>query len=80
MALAASSHSATAADLAALINAVAPKRFLRDPFGLVSGYRAYLVYTHLAAKSDSELAALGVGRDTLAQTAMKVVLDGRNAG
>lgn len=80
MAFAASGHNPATRDLTEVINAVAPKRFLRDPFGLVSGYRAYLVYTHLAAKSDAELKNLGLSRDMLARTAMQVVLDGRSAG
>lgn len=66
-------------DFAALIEAIAPKRFIRDPFGLFSGYRAYLVYTHLAAKSDEELAALGLTRATLPRVAIQAVFDSRSA-
>lgn len=64
-----------AASLSQIVSAVAPMRFLRDPFGFVSGYRAYLVYTHLAAKSDDELAALGLTRTDLPRAAMTAVLD-----
>ncbi|NIL96743.1 MAG: hypothetical protein GTO62_06280, partial [Planctomycetales bacterium] len=45
-----------------IAEALAPRAFRFDPFGLVSGYRAYLIYTGLAAKSNSELAKLGITR------------------
>jgi hypothetical protein len=61
--------------LSDIISAVAPKRFLRDPFGFVSGYRAYLVYTHLNAKSEAELTVLNLNRSDLPRVAMSVVFD-----
>jgi hypothetical protein len=63
------------ASLSDIIAAVAPKRFLRDPFGFFSGYRAYLVYTHLSAKSDAELADLDLERTELPRVAMSAILD-----
>ena len=65
-------------DLSAFIEAVAPKRFLRDPLGILSGYRAYLVYTRLSAKSDAELGILGVDRASLPRLAMAVVFESRD--
>lgn len=67
-------------DLLTLIEEVAPKRFSYDFLGLLSGYRAYQVYTHLRAMSDAELAALGVRRHDLARLAMETVFDGRRTG
>jgi hypothetical protein len=65
----------SSASLSDIITAVAPKRFLRDPLGFVSGYRAYLLYTHLSAKSDSELAELDLERAELPRVAMSAVLE-----
>jgi hypothetical protein len=64
-------------DLTALIDAVAPRRFPRDPLGILGGYRAYLVYTSLSAKGDDELAAHGVSRKDVPRLAMEVVFEGR---
>lgn len=69
--------SGRAPDLTALIDAVAPQRFPRDPLGILSGYRAYLVHASLSVKSDAELAALGVRRKDLPRLAMEVVFEGR---
>ena len=70
-------HTAAAgrSPLLAFIDAVAPKRFLRDPFGLLSGYRAYLVYTSLSAKSDRELTALGISRTDLPRIAVETIFE-----
>jgi len=65
-------------DLRALVNAIAPKRFMRDPFGLFSGYRAYLVHTDLSAKSDDELQALGLARKDVPRVAMEAVFEERD--
>ena len=56
---------------------MAPRRFLRDPLGILGGYRAYLVFTNLNAKSDVELRALGVTRMDLPRLAMEVVFESR---
>lgn len=37
-----------------------PSKF--DPFGLVSGYKAYRVWQHLDAMDDHQLSALGISR------------------
>lgn len=63
----------------ALIEEVAPRRFSHDFLGLLSGYRAYQVYTRLSAMSDAELADLGVRRQDLARVAMEAVFAGRRA-
>ena len=58
-----------------LIDAIAPKRFLADPFGLASGYRTYLLYTYLSARTDAELADLGISdRTFLPRIAMSAVM------
>lgn len=63
--------------LADLIGRIAPLKALRDPLGLLSGYRAYLIYTHLSARSDEELVALGLNRSELPGLAMQAAQDGR---
>ncbi len=60
-------------DLRAIAETLAPGSFRFDPFGLVSGYKAYLIYTGLAAKSDGELAKLGLSRKDLPHAAMQAV-------
>ncbi|POF34508.1 hypothetical protein [Roseibium marinum] len=62
-----------------VIKSITPKRPNFDPLGLVSGYRAYLLYTHLSAKSDNELALMGVTRAELPSVAMDAVFKGREA-
>ena len=46
-------------------------------FGMIPGYRAYLAYTFLNAKSDEELAELGLDRSDIGRVAMSAVLDDR---
>lgn len=58
-------------DLRRIAEALAPGAFRFDPFGVVSGYKAYLIYTGLAAKSDPELAALGLTRSDLPRVALQ---------
>ena len=58
-------------DLARIAEALAPGSFRIDPLGMVSGYKAYLIYTGLAAKNDAELAVLGLDRKDLPLVAMK---------
>jgi hypothetical protein len=60
-------------DLRAIADAVAPDGFRFDPFGLVSGYKAYAIYTALDARSDADLAAMGLSRAELPRTAMEAV-------
>ncbi|MBT8457630.1 MAG: hypothetical protein HKO95_16725 [Rhodobacteraceae bacterium] len=60
-------------DIRAIANAFAPGTFRFDPLGMVSGFKAYLIYSALAAKSDTELAAMGLKRETLGRTAMEAV-------
>ena len=72
------SSAATATQFGAsgtLADAIAPKPLRFDPLGFVSGFEAYQIYTALAAKTDGELAALGLGRADLANAAMTAVRD-----
>lgn len=62
-------HVGATLDIGRLADVIAPKTFRRDPFGLFSGYRAYLVYTRLDAMTDHELAAVGLDRHDLPQVA-----------
>lgn len=52
-----------------------PIRF--DPLGIVSGLRAYRIYTYLSARSDSELAQMGLKREEIVRTAMDTALEAR---
>ena len=58
-------------DLRELAKTTAPRRGRFDPFGLVTGYRAYRIYEELAWKTDAELAELGLAREELPQVAME---------
>jgi hypothetical protein len=60
-----------AIDLRAIAAAIAPGSIRFDPFGFVSGYKAYLIYTALAAKSDAELARMGLERSAISRVAME---------
>lgn len=65
--------------LSDLIGRIAPPKALRNTLGLVTGYRAYLIYTHLSAKSDGELVALGVTRAELPGLAMQAAQEANRA-
>ena len=41
-----------------------------DPFGLISGFKAFLVYSDLSDRSDAQLAAMGIDRADIVQIAM----------
>ena len=58
-------------DFGAIASTFAPGAFRRDPFGLVSGYKAYLIFTGLDSKSDAELGQMGLTRSDLSRTAMQ---------
>lgn len=58
-------------DLRRIAGALAPGAFRFDPLGFVSGYKAYQIYTGLAAKSEQELASLGLTREELPRFAMR---------
>ncbi len=60
-------------NLRGVADALAPGAFRFDPLGLVSGYKAYLIYTGLAAKSDEELTLLGLHRTELPRVAIEAV-------
>lgn len=60
-------------NLSELVTRVAPRRSLADPFGIVSGYRAYVVYTQLSALGDVELAEMGLTRADLPRAAMEAI-------
>ncbi len=59
--------------LSQLATRLAPRRTKVDPLGIVSGYRAYVIYTRLSSLSDEELADLGLTRDDLPRAAMEAV-------
>jgi hypothetical protein len=42
-----------------------------DPFGIVSGFKAYWIYSDLAERSDAQLAAMGMERCDLAHIAIE---------
>lgn len=60
-------------DFAGIARRLVPARRSRDRFGIFAGYRAYLVYQALEAKSDAELAALGLRRDDIARAAFAAI-------
>ncbi|MBL4646295.1 MAG: hypothetical protein COA52_01660 [Hyphomicrobiales bacterium] len=62
-----------------IIDRIAPKRFSRDPFGIVSSYRAYLVFMHFDGMSDQELAAAGLARRDIPQLAASLILNAHKA-
>jgi len=75
------SYAATAPqgiDLRAIAASVAPGRINIDPLGFVSGYKAYQIYTALAAKSDAELVSMGIKRIDLPRVAMRAVQEVKN--
>jgi len=57
-------------NLGAIVKAIAPAPIRFDPFGIMSGYKAYDIYSSLDAKSDAELAAMGLDRAALPAVAM----------
>ena len=63
----------TGLDLRRVAEMLAPGSFRFDPMGLVSGYKAYLIHTGLSAKSDRELAEIGLTRADLPRVAMRAV-------
>lgn len=63
-------YAGSGIDLRALASAFAPGPVRFDPLGLVSGYKAYSIYTALTSKSDAELARLGLEREDLPRAAM----------
>ncbi|MBL1435032.1 MAG: hypothetical protein COB08_002380 [Rhodobacteraceae bacterium] len=48
------------------------RRINWDFLGLVSGYKAYQIYTALAQKSDKELAEINISRDEIASIAADI--------
>jgi len=69
------SHNTLAPSLREIANAIAPKGGLKDFYGLLSGLRAYRVYTALESRSDPELRAMGLTRADLPRVAMESILD-----
>lgn len=66
-------------NLRAIAEAIVPGRINFDPLGFVSGYKAYQIYTALDAKSDAELAALGLKRVDLPRVAVSAVHEVRQS-
>lgn len=56
--------------LKSLATTFSPKGGRFDPFGLVTGMRAYQIFSDLDAKGDAELATLGLVRSDLPRAAM----------
>ncbi len=71
---ASTSHKPLTPSLSEIANAIAPKGGLKDFFGLLSGLRAYRVYTALESRSDPELRAMGLTRADLPRVAMQTML------
>ena len=65
--------------LPSLADLIAPRRFIADPFGLVSGYRAYLVYTFLSNRTDAELHRLGLERRDISRATTEAVFNRKPA-
>lgn len=59
------------ADVRAIADRFAPGTVRFDPLGIVSGFKAYLIYSALSAKSDLELEAMGLRREDLGKTAVE---------
>lgn len=70
MSAATATQTGTGIDFRALAETVAPGRIRFDPLGFVSGYKAYQIYTGLSAKSDADLAGMGLTRADLPHVAM----------
>jgi len=66
-------------DLRALGCAVAPGSFRFDPWGLVTGYKSYVIYSDLQGRSDAELAELGLTRAELPRAAVAAAGSLQNA-
>jgi hypothetical protein len=66
-------------DLRAIADAVAPRPVRFDPLGLVSGFKAYQIYTALAAKTDAELSQIGLVRSDLPRVAMTAINEPRES-
>lgn len=64
----ASTYSPTLGDF---LQTIAPKNISWDLFGFASGYRSYVIYTQLDAKSDDELEMLGLARKDIARIAVE---------
>ena len=60
-------------NLRAIAEAIIPGQINFDPLGLVSGYKAYQIFTALDAKSDAQLSALGLKRVDLPRVAIGAV-------
>jgi len=56
-----------------IADTIAPNGRRFDPLGLVSGYKSYLVYSALAAKSDTDLAAMGLARADVPRVALEAI-------
>ncbi|WP_212524359.1 hypothetical protein [Actibacterium sp. MT2.3-13A] len=52
-----------------IIRDVAPRNFSRDFFGLLTGFRAFRIYSFLTEMSDAQLASLGLDRTNIARAA-----------
>lgn len=62
-----------------IVNKIAPERFTRDPLGIFSGYRAFLVYVHFNGMDDRQLASIGVKRQDIPRIASRVIFDARES-
>ena len=60
-------------DFRAIAESIVSTRFNFDPLGLVSGYKSYLIYSDLSAKSDEELAEMGLTRQDIPRVAIEAV-------
>ena len=60
-------------DFRAIAETIVSTKFRFDPLGLVSGYKSYLIYSGLAAKSDAELAGMGLTRHDIPRVAAEAL-------
>ena len=73
------SLNAPARSLREIAESVAPKGQLKDFFGLLTGLRAYRVYTALESRSEPELRKMGLTRADLPRVAMETILSADEA-
>ncbi len=72
-------HATATRDVFDILEQVAPRRVWRDPFGLLSGYRAYQIAGYFYGMSDEKLKSYGLTRGDIPKVAMQAIFDARDA-
>jgi uncharacterized protein YjiS (DUF1127 family) len=67
-------YSTRPADLTSFFKSLLPTKAV-DPFGIFAGFRAYRMFQDLDAKTDRELAELGIERGDIARVAMDATFE-----